>query len=128
MGERFKIPQVQAEIARLVRSHPRAVIDVPEALHFLLGNQLETSAIPALKVSRFPVQHLSVWLNGPCLAVARAVGPCATCDSGDLLPTPLQQQPSGLAVCHEGFGAIPRRLDVLLRASSGSSTSFGRSR
>jgi phosphatidylinositol 4-kinase len=51
MGERFKIPQVQVELARLIKSHPRAVIDVPEALHFLLGDQLETSAVPALKVS-----------------------------------------------------------------------------
>jgi phosphatidylinositol 4-kinase len=51
MGERFKIPQVQAELARLIKSHPRAVIDVPEALHYLLGEHLETSAIPALKVS-----------------------------------------------------------------------------
>jgi phosphatidylinositol 4-kinase len=54
MGERFKTLQVQAELSRLVKLHPRAVIDVPEALHFLLGDQLDSSALPALKVSLEP--------------------------------------------------------------------------
>jgi len=51
MGERFKVPQVQAELSRLVRLHPRAVIGVPEALHYMLGDRLEASALSALKVS-----------------------------------------------------------------------------
>lgn len=52
MGERFKHSSVQNEISRLVRLQPRAVIDCPEALAYLLGDQLEDSAVPALKVSR----------------------------------------------------------------------------
>ena len=51
MGERFKISSVQIEISRLVRAEPRAVIDVPEALHFLLGDRLEPDARNALRVS-----------------------------------------------------------------------------
>jgi phosphatidylinositol 4-kinase len=51
MAERFKYPSVQAEITRLVRGEPKAVIGVPEALHFLLGDKLEAASRPALKVS-----------------------------------------------------------------------------
>jgi hypothetical protein len=51
MGERFKVPQVQVELSRLVRLHPRAVVGVPEALHYMLGDRLEASALSALKVS-----------------------------------------------------------------------------
>ncbi|KAK6909388.1 hypothetical protein I203_103405 [Kwoniella mangroviensis CBS 8507] len=49
MGERFKNAPVQAEISRLVKSDPKSVIDVPEALHFLLGDRLENNAKAALK-------------------------------------------------------------------------------
>jgi phosphatidylinositol 4-kinase len=52
MGERFKYPAVQTEITRLVRANPKAVIGVPEALHFLLGDKLETASRRALQVSR----------------------------------------------------------------------------
>lgn len=52
MGERFKNAGVQAELTRLVRNDPKAVIGVPEALHFLLGEKLEAASRPALKVSR----------------------------------------------------------------------------
>ncbi|ODN73286.1 hypothetical protein L202_07835 [Cryptococcus amylolentus CBS 6039] len=58
MGERFKNLPVQAEISRLVKSDPKAVIDVPEALHFLLGDKLENDAKPALK-------WLPVWAAAP---------------------------------------------------------------
>lgn len=51
MGERFKYTPVQIEISRLVRADPKAVIDVPEALHFLLGDRLEPGARNALRVS-----------------------------------------------------------------------------
>lgn len=128
MGERFKIPQVQAELARLIRSHPRAVIDVPEALHFLLGTQLESPAVPALKVS------LGVRLLWPDFAnvghdsVARVVGSRAPGHRGNLFPAPLRQQSSRLAVCHAGLGAVPRRLDLLLRAPSGTGASIRWSR
>lgn len=52
MGERFKEPAVHAEITRLVKLLPRAVIDVPEALQYLLGLELQRDALPAMRVSR----------------------------------------------------------------------------
>ncbi|OCF44647.1 phosphatidylinositol 4-kinase [Kwoniella heveanensis CBS 569] len=58
MGERFKNAPVQAEISRRVKTDPGAVIDVPEALHFLLGDKLENDARQALK-------WLPVWAAVP---------------------------------------------------------------
>ncbi|KAK8853241.1 hypothetical protein IAR55_003943 [Kwoniella newhampshirensis] len=58
MGERFKNAPVQVEISRLVKADPKAVIDVPEALHFLLGDKLEPNAKAALK-------WLPVWAATP---------------------------------------------------------------
>ncbi|KAJ9110206.1 hypothetical protein QFC20_003058 [Naganishia adeliensis] len=49
MGERFKEPAVHAEITRLVKLLPRAVIDVPEALQYLLGLELQRDALPAMR-------------------------------------------------------------------------------
>ncbi|KAL1412783.1 Phosphatidylinositol 4-kinase stt4 [Vanrija albida] len=54
MGERFKQVQVHSEITRLVRSNPRRVLGVPEALNFLLGDKLETT-------SRSLLQWVLVW-------------------------------------------------------------------
>ncbi|OWZ76646.1 phosphatidylinositol 4-kinase [Cryptococcus neoformans Bt85] len=58
MGERFKIAPLQAEITHLVKSDPKAVQDVAEALHFLLGDKLEQDAKAALK-------WLPVWAAVP---------------------------------------------------------------
>jgi len=58
MGERFKLPHVQAEITKLVRGDPRMVVDVPEALHFLLGDRLDASSKGLLK-------WLPVWAAVP---------------------------------------------------------------
>lgn len=51
MGERFKIPVVQTEIARLVKLSPKSVVEVPEALQYLLGLELQRDALPAIRVS-----------------------------------------------------------------------------
>lgn len=51
MGERFKYSTIQTELSRLVRADPKAVIDVAEALHFLLGDKLEPGARSALRVT-----------------------------------------------------------------------------
>lgn len=51
MGERFKIPAVQMEIARLVKLSPKSVVDVPEALQYLLGLELQRDALSAIRVS-----------------------------------------------------------------------------
>ncbi|KAL1947994.1 hypothetical protein VTO73DRAFT_13718 [Trametes versicolor] len=40
-AERFNYPAVQSEVARLVRSSTPDVLDVPEALHFLVGEKLD---------------------------------------------------------------------------------------
>ncbi|CDO73608.1 hypothetical protein BN946_scf185014.g78 [Trametes cinnabarina] len=42
-AERFNYPVVQAEVGRLVRSSTPDVLDVPEALHFLVGDKLDTN-------------------------------------------------------------------------------------
>lgn len=48
MAERFK--PAQAEVAKLIRTHPEQVLHVPEALQFLLGNRLDPSIRKNLKV------------------------------------------------------------------------------
>ncbi|WVO18533.1 hypothetical protein L204_106252 [Cryptococcus depauperatus] len=58
MGQRFKNAIVQDEIRLLVRSDPRAVVHVAEAVVYLLGSQLETSVEAALR-------YLSVWAAVP---------------------------------------------------------------
>ncbi|OSD08514.1 atypical/PIKK/PI4K protein kinase [Trametes coccinea BRFM310] len=42
-AERFNYPIVQTEVGRLVRSSTPDVLDVPEALHFLVGDRLDTN-------------------------------------------------------------------------------------
>lgn len=49
MGERFKNPIVANEITRLVRYAPKAVVDVPEALAYFLGDKYEPSIRQSLK-------------------------------------------------------------------------------
>jgi len=50
MAERFKIPVVQTEVSRFVRADPKAVVDVAEGLHFLLGDKLDNTSRGLLKV------------------------------------------------------------------------------
>jgi phosphatidylinositol 4-kinase len=74
MAERFKVQVVQTEVTRLVRADPKAVIEVPEGLHFLLGERLDGTSRSLLKVryqKRFIViqltwsQWLPVWAAVP---------------------------------------------------------------
>lgn len=51
MAERFKIPAVINEVTRLIKAHPSAVVDSPEALKFLLGDKLDRSLQGKLKVT-----------------------------------------------------------------------------
>ncbi|KAI0345278.1 atypical/PIKK/PI4K protein kinase [Trametopsis cervina] len=49
MAERFHSPAVQNEVTRLVRSNTRDVLDVPEALHSLVGEWMGTQVKRDLK-------------------------------------------------------------------------------
>lgn len=57
MGERFKLPHILVEITKLVRADPRMVVDVPEALHYLLGDRLDASSRSLLKVNSSHLSH-----------------------------------------------------------------------
>lgn len=57
MGERFKYPAVQHELTRLVRSDPKAVIGVSEAIFYLLGEKFDPASRRALQV-RLPLSLL----------------------------------------------------------------------
>jgi phosphatidylinositol 4-kinase A len=71
LSERFKLPVVENEVRKWVRSNTRSVLGVPDALKFLLGEQLETDLRRDLKVNYdvfmmkvlliLGVQHLLVW-------------------------------------------------------------------
>lgn len=85
MGERFKIASLQAEISHLVKSDPKAVLDVAEALHFLLGDKLEQDAKAALKASNISKDGKSANF----VAVVTYMGSCTTSHSYCIFPTTL---------------------------------------
>lgn len=67
MAERFKSPIVTTEVSALVRLRPKEAIDVPEALHFLLGRHLETNTRKGLQVgclsgTRISSRRILNWL------------------------------------------------------------------
>ena len=53
-AERFKPPVVTHEIARSVRSEPRKLLHVADALRFLVGDKLDTGVHRDLKVCISP--------------------------------------------------------------------------
>lgn len=122
MGERFKHDPVQREITRLVRIEPKRVVDVPEALHYLLGERLEQASKPALKVSRFPPLTARIDVD----PVASNLGGCPSCVSSGVLPTEIQQSPTHPTIWHAGFGAAPSRAYFLLRPAGSAGTPHGR--
>lgn len=50
MAERFHAAAVQNEVTRLVRSNTRDVLDVPEALRFLIGDKFDPRIRRDIKV------------------------------------------------------------------------------
>jgi hypothetical protein len=124
MGERFKVPAVQAEITRLVKLSPKSVVDVPEALQYLLGLELQRDALSAIRVSvrerRGPSLKAYLTLD----VVVAFVGSRITGDSGHLFPTQIRQSPIGIAIRYAHAGAIPCQFNVLLRPASRASSSF----
>lgn len=50
MPERFKSLAVRNEVSKIIRSNPRDVLDIPEALAFLLGDRVDPTIRRDLKV------------------------------------------------------------------------------
>jgi phosphatidylinositol 4-kinase A len=50
LAERFKHPIVRSEVVKHIKIDPKAALDVPEALTFLLGDRLDPSIRKSLKV------------------------------------------------------------------------------
>ncbi|KAJ9125427.1 hypothetical protein QFC22_000388 [Naganishia vaughanmartiniae] len=63
MGERFKIPHVHSEITRIIKLAPRAAIEVPEALQYLLGIELQRDALPAIRYAMRSLEQYPVDLT-----------------------------------------------------------------
>jgi len=53
LTERFKQPVIRYEIGKFVRSNTVDVLDVPEALSFLLGDRLDPNVRRDLKVVNY---------------------------------------------------------------------------
>ncbi|KAF9446332.1 hypothetical protein P691DRAFT_708828 [Macrolepiota fuliginosa MF-IS2] len=58
LTERFKSPFIRNEVARLVRSTPKEVLTVPEAISFLLGDRFDASV-------RRDLKYLVLWAPVP---------------------------------------------------------------
>lgn len=52
LTERFKQPIIRYEVGKFVRSNTVDVLDVPEALSFLLGDRLDPNVRRDLKVAK----------------------------------------------------------------------------
>ena len=50
LPERFHNPALASEVTRLIRSSTRDVLDIPEALHYLIGERLDAGVQRDLKV------------------------------------------------------------------------------
>lgn len=114
LGERFKIPAVQSELTRLVRSDPKAAIAVPEALHFLLADKFDPASRRALQVCLAPPTPTSLRAS-----TDRSVAPCLGClstrDCPGLLPPAIRQPPTHPAIRHASPRAASRRSHLLFR-------------
>ena len=51
MTERFKLPILRSEVGRLVKSSTIEVLDIPEALPFLVEDRVDPAVRRDLKVS-----------------------------------------------------------------------------
>lgn len=126
MGERFKEPAVHAEITRLVKISPKAVVDVPEALQYLLGLELQRDALPAIRVSgvvfRFSVARIADKYS--IIVVATSLGGCFTSHGCHIFPAKIRQPPVGSTIRYAVFGAIPCQLNLLFCTASGTSSSI----
>ena len=113
MAERFKQPAVRNEVVRLVRSSTRDVMDVAEAVPYLIGDNLDvTNARRDLRVSK--VQKGSLTLVSLINSVPTAVGTCLRNHCEHILRASLQERCDHLAIRASRLGRAPGRPDVLL--------------
>lgn len=116
LAERFNYPAVQSEVARLVRSSTPDVLDVPEALRFLVGEKLDLGVQRDLRVC-----SMQIYVYGcvtDFILVSAAVGACGSCRCDHVLRAALSQPPPIAPIRSQGLGTASCRADVLLRASS----------
>lgn len=112
MGERFKVPAVQQELTRLVRSDPKAAIAVPEALHFLLADKFHPESRKALQVSQ---QVIGKSFNGLLTqSVVTCLGGLSTRDCARLLSPSIWKSPFDPPIRHASTRATPGRSHFLL--------------
>lgn len=75
LAERFKNPSVRHEVGKTVRFNASDVLDVPEALSFLLGDRLDSAISRNLKVSRCIHQYSQ---ETHIAIVSPAMGSCSS--------------------------------------------------
>ena len=92
LPERFKNAFLQAEVVKHIRNSPKDVLDISEALRFLIGSQLALPVRKALKVTSCR-ESLTWGLN--FVPVSPHLGSCATCIGDSVFRAPLRQRP-----CH----------------------------
>lgn len=114
-AERFKQPLIRHEVEKLIHLSPIDVVDVSEALTFLLGENLDGSPRKDLKVWNFAsINFIGIPKQ---LTVPPPVGTGSTNHGEHALRAAIQQRSPGVAICSSRSRAAPGRIDVLLRSS-----------
>jgi phosphatidylinositol 4-kinase A len=60
LPERFMLPVVHNEVTRCIRSNTTALLDVPDALRFLVGERLDANVRRDLKVKQYPNTFIQI--------------------------------------------------------------------
>ena len=97
LPERFKLPLVRNEVSRLVRSSPKDVLHVCEAVHFLLGESFDPIVRRDHKVdgqeNRFSCSYSDI------ITVSSSVASGAPHHRDHLLRTTIQQSTTHSPIC-----------------------------
>lgn len=119
LTERFKLPLLRNEVGRLVRSSPKDVLAIPEAVHFFLGDRFDPYVRRDLKV--FPSFAHPCWRLQK-ISVSPFMGASAPDYCHYFFRTAVQQSTSDTPICTPRVRRTPRRLDLLLRPPSCTNT------